>query len=292
MTFDVPYIEKPVYDTKSVPFKVFRENNAPIIKYLLPHWHEEFEINYILSGSVTYFLNSEKKVVNDGEIIIINCNCVHSADYSDENLKYITLLFNLSMLQTTTLDAVDTKYIKPIIDDYAIIDNVIVKETPCRDNLVNIILDCYKLIINKDVSYELRLKSNLLLLLSILYENNIISTKNNQFNNNKHLDDIKIVLTYIENNYFDKLYLDELSALINYNKDYFARIFKKCVGVSCFTYITTIRIKKAEFLLNNTDMSITEVCQEVGYESQSYFIQKFKEINKVSPKQYRKKGRL
>ena len=74
------------------------------------------------------------------------------------------------------------------------------------------------------------------------------------------------------------------------NPSYFSSIFKKEVGVSFSNYLNKIRIEQSKLLLKNTDSSIVEIALEVGFEDQSYFSKVFKNLTKMTPKQYRQNG--
>ena len=65
---------------------------------------------------------------------------------------------------------------------------------------------------------------------------------------------------------------------------------KKEVGVSFSNYLNKIRIEQSKLLLKNTDSSIVEIAMEVGFEDQSYFSKVFKNLTKMTPKQYRQNG--
>ena len=55
-------------------------------------------------------------------------------------------------------------------------------------------------------------------------------------------------------------------------------------------YLNKIRIEQSKLLLKNTDSSIVEIALEVGFEDQSYFSKVFKNLTKMTPKQYRQNG--
>lgn len=62
------------------------------------------------------------------------------------------------------------------------------------------------------------------------------------------------------------------------------------MGVSFSNYLNKIRIEQSKLLLKNTDSSIVEIAMEVGFEDQSYFSKVFKNLTKMTPKQYRQNG--
>lgn len=103
----------------------------------------------------------------------------------------------------------------------------------------------------------------------------------------KH-DEIELVQQYIRDNYSKKIKLDELSDLVGINKYYLIRLFKQKTGLSPIDYLIHIRLQEAEVLLANTNISISEISDRVGFHSPSHFSKTFRETNHITPTQYRK----
>ena len=66
------------------------------------------------------------------------------------------------------------------------------------------------------------------------------------------------------------------------------RIFKEYTGFTITEYVNTLRIKKATQILETSNLSISDVAAELGFESASYFKRIFKKIMNVTPLKYRK----
>ncbi|MCD3350573.1 helix-turn-helix transcriptional regulator [Clostridium botulinum D/C] len=64
--------------------------------------------------------------------------------------------------------------------------------------------------------------------------------------------------------------------------------FKNITGNTVYEYIKKARIEKAKYLLRNTDMSIIEIANEIGYENPSKFASLFRSYNNITPLKYRK----
>lgn len=95
------------------------------------------------------------------------------------------------------------------------------------------------------------------------------------------------VLDYI-NSYLDQnLNLTELAALVNISPYYFARLFKQSMGMAPHQYVTKCRIKKAIQLLTRQELSILEISQQIGFQSQSHFTTLFRRFIGVTPTTYR-----
>lgn len=282
------HINNPNFFHLQSPLKIYELTPATEYPYLAPHWHNEIELIFILKGNVTFCINSLPIHATSGDIIVINCNEIHSADYYDKSLQILNFSFNLSMFQSIIMDYTDINYIKPLIDGLYRINNIITYETSKEYKIGKSLLHIAYLYTLDTPLHNFKLKSTLLMLICSFFEYDLVSLKAIDKKSFKHIDDIKIVLNYINKNYYKKLTLAELATLINYNKDYLSRIFKNHTGVSCFDYITNVRIAQAKNLLEHTDFSISKISSTVGYDSQSYFITRFKSIYSMSPKTFRK----
>ena len=63
------------------------------------------------------------------------------------------------------------------------------------------------------------------------------------------------------------------------------------MGVPPISYLNRVRIQAAKELIENSDLSLTQVCSRVGYESLTYFGRVFKEFTGVTPSQFRRQVR-
>lgn len=96
------------------------------------------------------------------------------------------------------------------------------------------------------------------------------------------------VITYIKDN-FDKkdLSLNEIALFVNVSPAYLSALFKKQIGENISTIITNIRIENACKLLENTNLSLKEISEKVGYINQYYFSSCFKKKMNKNPSIYR-----
>ena len=110
------------------------------------------------------------------------------------------------------------------------------------------------------------------------------------FNESKNPVLIQKCISYINEHYNEDINLETVANIVHLNPSYFSSIFKKEVGVSFSNYLNKIRKEQSKLLLKNTDSSIVEIALEVGFEDQSYFSKVFKNLTKMTPKQYRQNG--
>lgn len=95
------------------------------------------------------------------------------------------------------------------------------------------------------------------------------------------------ILNYINQNY-THITLDMLCRRFHKSRSSLSHSFKKKNGIHLKAYCNNLKLRDAEVLLKNTDLSVSEICYSVGFESLSYFISLFKEKNGKTPLKYRK----
>jgi AraC family transcriptional regulator len=85
-----------------------------------------------------------------------------------------------------------------------------------------------------------------------------------------------------------ELPLEEIAAAAYLSPFHFARLFKKLTNTSPHAYLATLRTTRAQTLLAETDLSISEVSQRVGYSSPSHFTKAFRQATGLTPRAFRK----
>jgi len=92
---------------------------------------------------------------------------------------------------------------------------------------------------------------------------------------------------YIKRNYTNEITVKEMASHFSVNPNYFSTIFKQETGVTLTNYLKDTRIEKACDLLRNTQSTIHEIAQIVGYEDTQYFYRVFKKTLGITPLEYR-----
>lgn len=98
---------------------------------------------------------------------------------------------------------------------------------------------------------------------------------------------LTVAKDYIYSNYHRALDLDEIAREVAMSKFHFLRSFKQTFGVSPFTYLADVRMKKATHLLRFSDSPIFEISDALGFDRTNSFIKAFSKANGISPKKYR-----
>lgn len=100
------------------------------------------------------------------------------------------------------------------------------------------------------------------------------------------------------NSVFDLIRLDlrdipsqrDVARQVRLSPPAFSRFFKRCVGKTYIEYVNELRVGTACRALRETDQSITEIAFQAGFNNLSNFNRRFRDLKKVSPRDYRNKG--
>ncbi len=102
-------------------------------------------------------------------------------------------------------------------------------------------------------------------------------------------DIIRTAKKYIEDHFDKDISLDDVSRVVNISPYYFRKVFKEASGLNFIEYLTNIRIEKAKDLLENSNLSIKEICVSCGYTDPNYFSRSFKKNVGVTPTEYKER---
>ncbi|MEN6438877.1 MAG: helix-turn-helix domain-containing protein [Syntrophobacter sp.] len=94
---------------------------------------------------------------------------------------------------------------------------------------------------------------------------------------------------FLWKNYNQDISLKKLADAVGMSPYYLSHLFRKEMGASFLEYLTSVRISIARSLLKQTDMSIMDICLEVGYQDPSHFAKIFRKKEGIHPTEYRKK---
>ncbi|WP_017314916.1 helix-turn-helix domain-containing protein [Mastigocladopsis repens] len=103
---------------------------------------------------------------------------------------------------------------------------------------------------------------------------------------------LRQAIEYINQNLEKDLGLAEISTALGVSMYHFSRLFKQSTGYSPHQYVMNCRIERAKRLLAKTEEAIDEICQQVGFQSQSHFTNVFRKLIGTTPKAYRKQVKI
>lgn len=99
--------------------------------------------------------------------------------------------------------------------------------------------------------------------------------------------DVQEACKYVSLHLSRRITLEEVADHLHLNASYFSRLFKKELGITFIEYVTRMKMERAKELLDQTQRSVGEICEMLGYDNQSYFIKTFKAHAGMTPAEYR-----
>lgn len=106
----------------------------------------------------------------------------------------------------------------------------------------------------------------------------------------QHIEHAHHVRRVMNRRYSTPITIEQLGAEVALSPQYLIRLFRRTFRQTPHQYLIRVRIARAKELLSQSDMSITDVCAEVGFESLGSFSTLFRKIAGVSPKVYRQRS--
>lgn len=251
------------------------------------HFHKEYELYYLLEGERYYFIDRQTYRVRKGSIVFIDQNQIHKT-VGASNFYHDRILIQLSKEVLSSLFHVlgHMEMSKDLPGCFGVLE---LNETG-QQYVETVLFDIIGEMKQKKSGYEYIIKAKVTeLLIFILrckkgeyttYQVETVKTE-------KHKK-VHEIAEYVNLNYMAHLSLEDISKHFYVSKSYLSRIYKEVTGFTVNEYINIVRIRKAKSLLENSDKSITEVSECVGYDSITYFEKVFKTYMEISPLKYRK----
>lgn len=149
------------------------------------------------------------------------------------------------------------------------------------ENAFNQLIDEFHL---KLPFYEYQCHSYLLVILSLISRKIAYSQNKRELHSKKVIEES---CRFMHANYSKNITISEYAKMCNFSESRFSHLFKQHTGLSPSQYILNIKIQRAKELLENTDLSLLQISEIIGMQSQNYFSRIFKKCTKMSPLQYR-----
>ncbi|WP_312099237.1 AraC family transcriptional regulator [Niallia sp.] len=254
---------------------------------LYKHWHDEAEILYVREGEMEVMTGSKSLIANTETLIFIPPNSLHGA-YRTNNMPchFSSIVFHPNFVNSYTNDQIQQDYLNPLFENkHSYIFSI--ESQNNKKKILPLIRQMENSFIEKENGRELLLKS---LLLQLLYYFMTYPPKSQLVpeRGDRNIERQKKILEYISNNYTSPVTLEELSSVLHLSKEQFCRFFKNNFRDTPISYLRKYRINKAIELLLKSDMKITDIAYEVGFESSNYFTIAFKDVLKLSPKEFKR----
>lgn len=248
------------------------------------HWHTEFELAYVDSGTTIICINNDRRRLSAGDIAICTSGDIHYYESTSTSAKMLLLVFKPEFFG----------FPANWPDTYQFTSHFYKKEdmgSKAADKIKNLLLSILEEKQAKHEFYELVIKAKVIELCAALLRylpTNKNGTGNIAINSTK-LKVVKDILVYIENNLTEDISLHKLAEKFNIDSSYLSKIFNSVTGKNFKTYINTLRVYKAESIILNSQKPMVDIAIECGFNSVRTFNRAFKAIKGYIPSSVRNK---
>lgn len=283
-------------DNNSIYFKIPKtESQGFFLQYDdMPHFydhlhhHPELQLAYILEGTGDLFIGDSITSFSPGDLFLIGSNQSHlfksdSAYFekdSDKKSQSIAVFFHEQSLGDGFFEISEMSLIRHLIEranrGIKFSSDVAESIGPRMEQLlsksgfprfIEIISILYKLA--ESGKYE--------------YMAEVSSPHPPSDQESKRAND---VINYILTHYKEDIELKTIAGIANYSKAAFCRFFKQRTRKTFSQFLNEVRISHACKLLRKTDLNISQICYESGYNNISNFNRQFKKNTGLTPREY------
>ncbi|MBR1691892.1 MAG: helix-turn-helix domain-containing protein [Lachnospiraceae bacterium] len=256
---------------------------------VLTHAHTFFELIYIYDGRCTNTISGQKITMHTGDICIIPPEIEHSIAVFDESIV-INIMIRRDTLNTifynflTTQNILSSFFLNNIYarqaNDYIIFHTG--SDLPLKEAFLRMLWENQ----NKDRYYYEAISTTLALCFYLLIRNYEDSVQMPEF---AHKQDVQryALIRYIQENY-QNITLQAIAKKFHYTPEYTSKLIKETTNMTYTEILLRIRMEKAQDLLANTNMTILQIAEEIGYDTAEHFIRQFKKFTTMTPTAYRK----
>ena len=252
------------------------------------HRHNYVEMDYVVSGSCTFYFEEEAHNLVSGDLCIISPSSLHDIEIRDESTVYCIMLRKstfqsafYSLLENDSL--LSSFFLRMLVDDSKPNYIGFHSEDPgfMRAMAQSLMSECHA---PDQYSNSCCISLTIMMLANLLRANDGYPKV---YHYHQDTPDFTGILSYIRRNH-RTITLSELAAHFHYSKPHLCTIIKQNTGVSFTTLIREFRMSEARTYLTLTDLPVSDIADKVGYNSADNFSRAFRKSCGQSPVEYRR----
>lgn len=278
------------YDEVGIPLSI-REGllSAYPNHRALCHWHEDIEWVYIRSGQMNYYMNGKRVLLNTGEALMVNSRQMHYG-YSEngQDCDFIRILCHPKIFITNSV--LYQSYIAPVLSNPSLEYLHLKPEFPEDAEALQLLPEILRIKKEHPAAYEIEAAALLSLLwCRLLRSHPMMPDEAAAKPQEPDLLVQRDMVSYIYSHYSESINLDEIAAAGKVCRNKCCQIFRRYLNQSPIDFLNHYRLEVSCHLLNNTKLSIAEICTACGFNHQSYYSKIFLRTYSCSPRDFRKR---
>jgi len=271
------------------PFKMYFAHGTGIIHG--GYNPSSMEIIEVTLGRLSVQVGTETVEAGAGDYVLVPAGLVYRIETVDGEGAARALVFDLEIIESN-MENFESEILYMFYVQSKNRITVFRSGHPIYESLAFSMSDSYDEYVSRDVCYKLPIRANVYLIMTALLRY-YCGSKNELDRMIYHnVMRLRPVITYIDEHFGEKIYIETLADMITVSPDYFTKMFKDSIGKTPIDYINGIRINRALALLSESDAPINEIAEAIGFANTNYFHKIFKQYMNTSPLAYRKNARI
>ena len=267
-------------------FAISKKEQSTSDSMTYSHYHNGYEIYYLLEGEKYCFIKDKYYKLQKGSLVFVNRYDLHYMTASpNEGAVRFHILFKKEFIREL-FDSFNINLLECFERDNHIL-NLSDEQRQCVEAILFAMFNEYR---RKPDGYRIYIKTLLLQLLMIFSRNT--SSDKTLSESTEYFDEahktVSNAMVYLNNNFREHISLDFLAEKFFISPSYFSKIFREISGNTFTDYLNGVRIKEAQRLMHETNMSIAQIAKKTGYNSSTHFGRTFKNHMGLSPLSYKK----
>ncbi|WP_338555148.1 helix-turn-helix domain-containing protein [Paenibacillus sp. KS-LC4] len=254
------------------------------------HKHIDFsELVIVLNGNATHIVNHETFFIKKGNVFVISGATYH-AYKEPHNFRICNIMYRPEMLLSAGLDLRTSNGFQSLFVLEPFYRNIHSYKSSLRLPIPS--LEYVSLLISVMINeYNGKLQGYQTMLIARFMELAVYLSR--QYNHQEMGADSNLMhlanaISYMEDHYLDPLTLEDIAARSNISVRHLNRIFRSYYQTTPIFYLQRLRLERACTLLKRTQLSITEISYECGFNDSNYFTRLFNKVYGLPPKIYRR----
>ena len=255
------------------------------------HVTDVIELNYVYHGKSTHYINHHKIDLEEGDLIFIDTNTIHSVDSLDYNDIVLSINIKQQFFRDHFLNHFKnpttlTKFLLQAISDSQNHNQFLLFKNESSQNIKLLFQQLLEEVYNPKILDHIYKDYLLqLILLELIRSFSVESNGTNDKNSHKQQLTLEI-LAYISQHYATTT-LEKCSQKFGYNTSYFSTLVKDCTGQTFKELLQEKRLESSLIPLLHSNLSIKEIAMNVGFSNLNHFYQLFKNKYHQTPAEYR-----
>ncbi len=251
------------------------------------HCHPQYELTYMLSSTGTRYVGDSMNSFGHGDLVLVGANLPHcwkSNENQNESVQCVIIQWDEGLFGNWSEKPELTRIRSLLKRSSRGIKFNSVNARELENKFLNLVSEepFNRLISLLSILQELATTDEYELLAGAGFTHSLSTVESERINT---------IYNYIKENFLGPITLKGAADQVSMSRESFCRFFKKTLNKTFFEFLNEYKVNLACKMLIDTDLSVSEIAYNTGYNNPTFFHRQFNKFMTMSPSQYRKEYR-